>query len=252
MTLYTVNIQKGGALLEDSRRLLEAWNVLETPEANLERITSGNLLGKTTRRRSDDILMRILRPRLVSSGPQVIPAMRELLHQGRALTEALYFEAANDDALLAAFAEGPIHDWYESGRTGIAIEDVTNWLASESTAGRAPEWTPTVRTKVGRGLLAALRDFGILEGAVHKTFASPRMSLPGFTYVAYRLHEAGLSSRAIAESHVWRRWLLDQAHVDDLFAQATRAHVLTYGSVGSTVRIDWHVQELEEAVRVAA
>lgn len=252
MMLYTVNIQKGGALLDDTRRLLEAWDILQTPEANLERIASGNLLGKTTRRRSDDILMRILRPRLVSPGPQVIPAMRELLYQGRSLTEALYFEAANDDLLLGAFAEGPMNDWYESGRTGIAIEEVTNWLAGESSAGRAPEWTPTVRIKVGRGLLAALRDFEVLEGAVRKTFASPRMTLPGFTYVAYRLHEAGLSSRAIAESRVWRRWLLDASHVDDLFAQAARAHVLTYGSVGSSVRIDWHVHQLEEAVRVAA
>jgi hypothetical protein len=252
MTIYTVNIQKGGALLEDSRRMLEAWSPSESAEENLERITNGNLLGKATRRRSDDILMRILRPRLVASGAQVIPALRELLHQGRSLTEALYFESANDDALLAAFAEGPMHDWYESGRTGVSIEDVTNWLAGEAAGGRAPEWTPTVRTKVGRGLLAALRDFGVLEGAVRKTFATPRMTLPGFTYVAYRLHERGLSSRGLAESTVWKRWLLDAAHVDDLFAQASRAHVLTYGSVGSTVRIDWHVNQLEEAVRVAA
>ena len=178
--------------------------------------------------------------------------MREHLHRGRSLTEALFFEAANDDTLLATFSEGPMHDWYQSGRTGISIEDVTNWIASESAAGRAPEWTPSVRKKVASGLLAALRDFGVLEGAARKTFAPPRMSLPGFTYVAFRLHQQGLSSRAIAESQVWRRWLLDQAHVDDLFAQASRARVLTYGSVGSTVRIDWHVQELEEAVRVAA
>lgn len=252
MTAYTVNIQKGGALLEDSRRLVEAWDLSDSPEENLERIASANLLGKATRRRADDILMRILRPRLVSAGPQVMEALKELLGHDRALTEALYFEAANDDALLAAFAEGPLFDWYEAGRTGVAIDDVTNWLASEWANGRAPDWSPTVRTKVGRGLLAALRDFGVLDGAVKKSFAAPRMSLAGFCYVAYRLHEGGASSRRVAENRVWRRWLLDSGHIEDLFAQASRADVLSYGSVGSTIRIDWHVHRLEEAVRVAA
>jgi hypothetical protein len=134
----------------------------------------------------------------------------------------------------------------------VAIEDVTNWLADEATAGSAPQWSPTVRTKVSRGLLAALRDFGVLQGSVHKRFASPGMSVGGFCYVAYRLHEGGASSRAIANSTVWRRWLLDSEHIADLFSQAGRAQVLTYGSVGSSVRIDWHVETLEDAVRAAA
>ena len=252
MNAYTVNIQKGGALLEDSRRLVEAWDLAARSDENLDRIASANLLGKTTRRRLDDVLMRILKPRLVTPGPQVIAAMKQLLGNDRAFTEALYYEASNDDALLADFSQGPLYQWYESGRTGVGIDDVTNWLAGEAARGRAPEWSPTVRTKVARGLLAALRDFGVLQGSVRKTFDSPGMSLAGFCYVAYRLHETGSSSRRIADSLVWRRWLLDSAHVVDLFAQASRADVLSFGSVGSSVRIDWHVHGLEEAVRVAA
>jgi hypothetical protein len=118
MSAYTVNIQKGGALLQDSRRLIEAWDLEATADENLDRIASANLLGKTTRRRLDDVLMRILRPRLVAPGPQIIAAMKQLLGHDRALTEALYFEASTDDALLAAFAEGPLYDWYDAGRGG--------------------------------------------------------------------------------------------------------------------------------------
>jgi Putative inner membrane protein (DUF1819) len=251
MSAYTANIQKGGAVLEDSRRLIEVWDLATPADDNLDRIASANLLGKTTRRRLDDVLMRILRPRLVEPGPQVIGAMKQLLGHDRALTEALYFEASTDDPLLAAFAEGPLYDWYAAGRTGVGIDDVTNWLAGQAAKGRAPEWSPTVRTKVSRGLLAALRDFGVLQGSVRKTFDSPRMTLAGFCYVAFRLHETGSSSRRIAESPAWKRWLLDSDHVADLFAQASRADVLSFGSVGSSVRIDWHVTRLEEAVRVA-
>jgi hypothetical protein len=251
MSTYTANIQKGGALIEDSRRLVEVWDLASSPEANLERIASANILGKTTRRRLDDVLMRVLRPRLVAPGSEVIAAMKQLRCHPPAFREALFFEAAADDKLLAAFSEGPLCEWYEGGRTGVAVADVTNWLAAETARRRAPEWSPTVRTKVARGLLAALRDFGVLEGAARKTFATPGMSVAGFCYAAYRLHETGLSSRGIVDSAVWRRWLLTGEHVADLFRQASRNGVLSFVSVGSSVRIEWHFDNLEEVVRAA-
>jgi hypothetical protein len=115
-----------------------------------------------------------------------------------------------------------------------------------------PEWSPNVRTRVGRGLLAALRDFGVLEGTTIKRFARPHLSSRGFAYVAFRLHEQGASSTSIESSQVWRRWLLSKERVDDLFHEATRAGVLTYHRAGTAVRIDWHVSSVREAVRAAA
>jgi hypothetical protein len=182
----------------------------------------------------------------------VIAALRRLLPDHRAFTEAAYYETSRDESLLAAFAEDACFAWYNSGRIQVTIDDATAWLADQSGAGAIPEWSPTVRTKVGRGLLAALRDFQVLEGAVNKRFAAPRLSVRGFAYVAYRLHQQGASSIGIASSRVWRRWLLHEERVQDLLHQCTRSGVLTYGAAGTAVRIDWHVDSVEEAVRVAA
>lgn len=249
---FTVNIQKGGALLPDARRLVEVWDSADCADANLRRIADENLLGKATRRRLDDVLLRCLAPRFVAPGPHVIAALKDLLGDHRAFVEAAYYETSRDETLLAAFAEGPCFGWYDAGRSRVTIEDTTAWLAEQTTAGVLPEWSPTVRIKVGRGLLAALRDFQVLEGATIKRFAAPSLSLRGFAYVAFRLHEEGASSTSLASSHVWHRWLLSPTRVDDLLHQAARAGVLTYGSAGSTVRIDWHVDSVGEAIRVAA
>ena len=108
----------------------------------------------------------------------------------------------------------------------------------QNTARRPPS-TETIRTKVARGLLAALRDFGILSGAVRKEFAPPSLSIAGFGYVAFRLHEEGASSRALFASAVWRRWFLDAARVTELFHEAERQGLLRYSSAGSAVRVDW-------------
>ena len=78
-----------------------------------------------------------------------------------------------------------------AGRIGVDVESVSAWLAELADQAETPPWTETIRIKVARGLLAALRDFGILTGAVRKEFAPPSLSIAGFGYVAFRLHEDG-------------------------------------------------------------
>lgn len=249
---YTVNIQKGGALLDDCRRVVEVWDPHEDAEANLARIRDKNLLGKATQARSDDVLLRQIRPRLLDPGPHVIPALKGYLTDTRAFREACYYETSRDEPVLAAFAEDRLYALWTAGRIGVTIPDATAWLQEEQRAGRSPEWTDVVCTKVARGLLAALRDFGVLTGANRKEIAPPDMTPRGFAYVAWRLHEQGASSRAVATTLVWRRWLLDSDRVRDLFHQVARLGVLSYASIGSAVRIDWHTRTLEEVTGAAA
>lgn len=250
--MFNGNIQKGGAMLEDTRRLIEVWDDDVGPDQNLRRIADENLLGKASKKRTEDVLMRILKPRFVVPGEQVIGALRSLLSDPKAFREASFYETARDDQLLAAFAEGQAYDWYVQGRLGVRVEDVMGWLVGLTDAGDLPALTDTVRTKVARGLLAALRDFGVLRGAAHKEFNPPGMSVHGFAYVAFREREQGASGRALVESTIWRRWLLDDRWVHDLFTQADRLGVLHYARAGSAVRIDWRVDDLAEVVRVAA
>lgn len=248
----TSNIQKGGALLDDCRRVVEAWDPGTTPEGNLSRIADENLLGKASRSRTDDVLLRIIGPRLVQPGPHLIPALRGLVNESRSFVEACYYEAARDDALLAAFAEEQLWTWWQDGRVGVVIGDTTDWLGGLAQTGRAPDWSEAVRTKTARGLLAALRDFGVLRGGTRKEIVSPTMTPRGFAYVAWREHEQGASSRALATSRVWRRWLLEPERVLDLFGQAARLGVLQFSSAGSAVRIDWVASSLQEVTGAAA
>ena len=250
--MFTVNIQKGGAMLDDTRQVVEVWDDAVVPASNMRRIAEGNLLGQTSRKRSDDVLRRIIGPRYVEPGPDVIPALRSLRDDPQAFREACFYETARDEQLLAAFAQGPIFDWYSDGRIGVTVDESKAWLESLTCSGELPEWTDTVRTKVARGLLAALRDFGVLNGAVRKEFNAPGMSAKGFAYVAYREHQRGVSARALVESTIWRRWLLDARWVNDLLTQVDRLGLLHYARAGSAVRIDWRAVNLGEVVRVAA
>jgi hypothetical protein len=250
--MFTVNIQKGGAMLDDTRRVIDVWDDEVDPATNMHRIGEENLLGKASRKRANDVLLRIIGPRYVNPGPEVSPALRSLRDDPKAFREACFYETAQDEELLAAFAQGPVFDWYSNGRIGVTVEEAKQWLESLTRAGQLPAWTDTVRTKVARGLLAALRDFGVLRGSVRKEFNPPGMTAKGFAYVAYRECQRGISARALVESTIWRRWLLDSRWVNDLLTQVDRLGLLHYDRAGSAVRIDWRAGNLAEVVRAAA
>ena len=254
-TGYTTRLLKGGAVLEDTRRVVELWDLELEPEANLERLSAGNQLGKKSRSRLDDLLDRVVQPRFVDPGPHVIAALKGLLHDHRAFREACYYEASRADDLLAEFVEAALWRWWQRGRLAVGVDDVLGWLQDLADSGRAPAWSDSVRTRLAQGLLSTLRDFGILTGAPRchrKEFAPPAMTARGFAYVAWREHEQGASSRALATGSVWRRWLLDDADVEALFNQSARLGVLQFSRVGSAVRVDWRVAGLAEATRAAA
>jgi hypothetical protein len=248
MTPFDARIIKGGALLDDARRFLEAWDPRAAPAENVDRIRRTGALGKSSRSRSADVL-GVLRRRLVGPGAEVVGTLRLLLTDPRAFREACYYEATRADALLRAFAGEAVFSWQQAGRAEVAVAETVEWLAA---AGRTPSWSAPTRTRVAQGLLSALRDFGILEGAVRKRVAPPRLSMRGFAYAAVRERSRHHSGRALLQSPAWRCYLLTPDRVRALFLEADRLKLLRFSEAGTAIRIDWLISSLEEVPRVIA
>ena len=209
---FTSRLIKGGAVLEDTRRVVELWDERLDPRANLERISAGNLLGKTSRSRLDDLLYSVIRRRYVDPGAHVIPALRSMAGDHRAFREACCYETCRADDLLAAFVETSLGERQQRGQLAVGVVDVLDWLTELEHSRLIPKWADSVRTRVAQGLLTTTRDFGLLQGAPksrRKEFAPVAMTPRGFVYAAWREHEQGASSWSLATGTVWRRWLLD-------------------------------------------
>lgn len=247
----TSRIIKGGALLEESRRFVEAWDDDLAPEENLEQFRTRNLLGKRSRARAEDALA-ILRQRLVADGQPTIAPLRTLVVRANAFRDAVYFEAARNDDLLAYVAGTVLYDLRDRGWAKVAVEDVEQALLVDPPAPIVSKWSQSTRTRVIHGLLSALRDFGILEGKAVKHIATPHISFGGFIYVVGRFRHLGLSAPELMTHPAWRWWLLDERQVRAHFLEADREGLLSFSEAGSTVRMDWLVNGLEEMVRAAA
>jgi hypothetical protein len=140
------------------RQLVRIWG--DAPaEARGIRTLRSNLLNKRTRARLADVYRRTFLPRFVN-GP--IPGAWKLvrpLEDAQAAIQIVrpvyYWITAKSEPLLGDFCRDYILPRQAIVRAGIGTEEALNWLAAKGCS-----WSRSVATRVARGLLAALRDFG--------------------------------------------------------------------------------------------
>lgn len=252
---YTSNLQKGGALIQECRTLLLEWSAQESLSHFENRVASNNLLGKVSRRRVRDIIKRIFVPRFdnnMTPGPDPLRRLVEMGASAAVVDRILYYHAALAEDLLYDFVTHFLYEKHAEGGFRISIRETEGFLAGIERAGQMRRWTPAVRTRVARGLLAACRDFHLLEGANRKSFAPISIPMEVFVYVAYHLKGKVASASKLLAHSDWRLFLLDQGAVERYFLSAHQENWLKYHSAGRVVRIDWSYSNISEVVDALA
>jgi len=165
---YSSKIIKAGALLPHTKLLLETWDTTTDVEYNLERVREANLLGKSSRSRVEDVL-RVFRQRYTEN-PEMLSALVALVKGGmlgESLDRILYFQAARSDPLLHDLVTEVLAAWSTRSDWEVRPWEVQNWVDEQVEAGNTERpWSFEVQRRVVQGLLATLRDFGVLEGSV--------------------------------------------------------------------------------------
>lgn len=247
---YTSRLQKGGALLEDMRQLVRHWSE-EAARAQRDAGIRTNLLNKETRRRLNDVYIRAFLPRFVN-GPipnawRLARALEDANASAAILRPVYYWITATAEPLLGDFCREVLYARQADARMDVDTALVLAWLN-----GRGCPWSPAVATRVARGLLAALRDFGILEGRARKRLAHPAPPLRSFAYIALCLRRLGATSRDLVVHRDWRLFLLSPDDVERLFLHAHQDRLLAYHAAGSVIQIDFPTDSVEEYARVVA
>jgi hypothetical protein len=249
---YTSRIIKAGALLADTKLLLENWDREADVQTNLDRVRQENLFGKASRSRIEDILL-VFRQRYLKD-PETLAALVALVGGGmpaESLDRILYFQAARFDRLLHDLVTEVLVGWSTRSDREVRPWEVQNWVEEQVEAGRTERpWSPAVQRRVVQGLLSALRDFGILEGSVKKRLAFVDLPLDAFAFAAFQLHGEGRSGKALLHDPEWRLFLLPEGTVERFFLEAHQEGLLQYYAAGPVVRVDFPAQNLEEYARV--
>jgi hypothetical protein len=246
--IYTSRIIKAGALLGDTKTLLANWDNSRSILENLERFKGENLFGKTSRSRIEDVLA-IFRQRYLQE-PSVVRALHELVNNripSDALNSILFFHSAQSDRLLHDVVTEILWDYYVRGKSEIRPSELevalTRWVREGKTSVR---WQAYTTRRVAQGLLATLRDFGLLQGKVNKRLAPMHLPTEAFAYVAFYLHQRQRSGERLIEHPEWRLFFLQTQAVERQFMEAHQRRLLEYHAAGPVIRIGFPTESLED------
>jgi len=250
--LYTSRIIKASALIADTRVLLSAWDLEQSVAQNLDRARRENIFGKASRKRVEDILI-IFRQRYFDDA-DVGTALVTLTQNGAAaqwINPLLYFFSAQNDGTLRDLVVEVLYPRHLAGYTDLPIEvvirGIRNWVAEGKTTSA---WNENTVLRVAQGLMAALRDFGVLQGAVNKRLTPIYLPTPSFALIALWLQQRERSGNLILHSDDWRLFFLPVEGVERFFMEAHQEHLLTYNAAGSVVRIEFPAASLTEYAHV--
>ncbi len=246
--LYTSRIIKASALIADTRLLLAEWDLTSPVANNLDRLRRQNVFGKASRSRIEDILL-IFRQRYFDD-PDVGGALVTLAQGGAPsgwLDPLLYFFTAQNDRVLRDMVVDLLFARQQAGFSDLPVgaveRQVWEWVAAGKTTSY---WGDGTLTRVAQGVMATLRDFGVLQGKTHKRITPVYLPVPAFAMVAFWLHHREGSGDRTLHSDDWKLFFLPVSGVERLFIEAHQEHLLTYHAAGSVVRVDFPAMSLTE------
>ena len=242
---YTTRLQKGGALLDALRQLTLVWDGTDSGEGYSVR----EVAGVPSRERARDIVQRAFIPRLVASSPpnlwRVAAAVERSGADRSVVLPIHYYATASSEPLLWDFVVKQLFPLAGTERE-VSTQTVLRFFDSQpnETFG-GHRWTPTVAVKVARGVLAALRDYGVLRGASKKRVAGMFLPVPAFALLARIRYELGYRGEAAINDDVWKLFFLGTAGVERFLTEAAANHLLRFETAGPVVRIEFPQATLE-------
>jgi hypothetical protein len=252
--LYTSRIIKAGALIGDTKTLLSYWDADASVHENIQRLQRDNVFGKASRSRVEDVLA-IFRRRYLTD-KSVTRALVTLVRKkfpSPALARLLYFHSARADRLLYDTVTDILLPLRESGLIDINVghlqRPLTRWVAEGKTSGH---WSEPTITRIVRGLLSALRDFGVLQGSVNKKIAPAYFPVESFAYVVFYLRQRQPSGAQLIGLPDWKLFFLGKDSVERLLFEAHQRGLLEYHVAGSVTRLTFPAETLEGYANVLA
>ena len=251
--MYTQALSKGGALLAETRILVQAWHPGEPNAAFAERVLREDLLGRATARRVLDIV-RVFTLRFLTSSDAPARHLRRLVVNDASrqiFNDVVFYYTALQDDLLRDFIL--LHYWpaVREGRLTISNQDVRHLILEAEQDGRIrTPWSAEIKRDMAGRVLITLTDFGLLRPLQPaKREVIPYRPADGtIVYMAYLLHENGITDSSLAEHSAWALFGLQAEDVWNRLEVLAGDGWFIVQSAGRVVRITWKYQSVEDVV----
>lgn len=210
---YLPTMASKAALLEETRLFLVTSGQYDL-ETTLQILLNMTLVQRS--RETRKIILDVIRTRLVRWNPPawVLQDLISFANEAslEALRAALLLHIPRQDHILYDFVQEIIFTRWQRGAIQITVADVQKFFDATQTAHpEVTHWSFETRLRLARGILATLRDYGLLKGAAQKQVTFPIIPAQVVQHCIRLLDAEGIACTQMADHPDWCLWLWSPA-----------------------------------------
>ena len=236
-----------GAYIWETKRILEIYIETQDYSAVKGAVLEDNLLRKSSDNYRESILSEIARRYdLDKNGYTETPLVRVFK---RSVSESLqewilYYEFSQEPLVTLLTAEF-LYPKFQSGVLTLKKDDVVEFIEDiESDFPSVSSWSENTQAKVAEHYLAAMKNFGLLEGDTEKEFKYVYPPNELILYVLYSLFEQDVTTAdTVVEHPDWKLLLLTPDDVRERLHGVSPSHI-QYEKRGSVERLEPRYESL--------
>lgn len=245
---YTANIHNTGALIDESKTVLRLFSKYKDEQKVKQVLLEDNPLNKESEGSIEKIFF-ITRKRYLRKNPWPLIKILESDLPSKTVEAVMFYYFAKSDNLVYDLTTEMLFDLYSQGNLTVTKNDVEEFLQSkEEKHSEISDWSITTRNKTIRHYLAAVKDFGLLEGSKKKEFADYHLPTDAFFYIFYHLYHSEDGTKNAVESKDWKLYLLKEQDIESALSEGTRRGHIRYDSAGKITDIEPEFDSLEDYV----
>jgi len=249
-TKYKARFHHFGAMIDEMRLLVARFDPQTPIDAWVDALIRDNVLGKASRSWTRDVTRGVFIQRLVNGYYEKASKHLRILAEAGAdvstIRTLLYYHTAKNDLFLYDFVTTALYERFYVGHLDIAADDVFQFIQKCDPEPFNNPWSDDVARRLSRGVMATLRDFGILEGVAKKKIAHFYLPIDAFACIAFLIQSTVASGEMILNSSDWKLFLLNSQRVERMFLEAHQHGLLNYHAAGNIVRIEFKGESIEE------
>lgn len=253
---YTTQLQAGLGLLDETRQLLQVYQLGMTPAQLSEAALASGRFPLVTARRLRNVVVECFAPRYLRA-PHVAALLKALVDRftSTEFNQLLFVYTARANLILADFVREVYWTRYSAGRNDLELEDARTFVANSVREGKTQKpWSETTIKRISSYLMGCCTDYGLLTttGRNQRSIAAYRILPRVAAYLAYDLKFSGLGDNQIVSSSDWELFGLERADVRDQLKRMSLQGLLIFQAASDVVHVGWSYKNMEELIDVIA
>ena len=240
-----------GAYIWETKRILETYVETQNYDAVREAVLEDNLLRKDSDSYRESILSEIARRYGIDkNGYTETPLIRVFKQPiSDSLREWILYYEFSQEPVVRLLTTELLFPKFDSGALFIEKTDVVQFIQGiESEYPSIRSWSENTRRRVAEHYLAAMKNFGLLEGSQRKEFRYVFVPDELVLYVLYSLFERNITTAsAVVEHRDWKLLLMTTEDVRQRLRDLSPSHV-QYEKRGNVERLNPTYESLEECI----